>query len=74
MLVELKHVFCCSEWTRVEETREKFTDMFTKSAESRDAISEGSSNKEDSPYLSWKGVRRRSSPRRHFVKVRESFK
>lgn len=74
MLVELKHVFCCSEWTRVEETREKFTDMFTKSAESRDAISEGSSNKEDSPYLSWEGVRRRSSPRRHFVKVRESFK
>ena len=74
MLVELKHVFCCSEWTRVEDTHEKFTDMFTKSAESRDAISEGSSSEEDSPYLSWEGVRRRSSPRRHFVKVRESFK
>lgn len=74
MSVELKHAFCCSEYTRMEVSHERFCDTFTKSAESRDAISEGSPSEEDSPYLCFGWFRRRSSPRRHFVKVRESFK
>lgn len=56
MSVELKHAFCCSEYTRMEVSHEMFCDTFTKSAESRDAISEGSPSEEDSPYLCFGAV------------------